>query len=120
MTSTLSIWNDLAPLFEALGGAGVIVAALASAIAGVAIARNWTDTVGIITGIWLVGVLLSACAGYSDSWWPMSVTLGVYPAALLTGGLRRIVVLRTGARAHVALGTRRALEQAVAGVQRES
>lgn len=95
MVSTLSIWNDLAPLFEFLGAAGLIVAMSAAAIAGVAAAWDRADAVGVSTGIWLTGVLLSGCASYAGGWWVIGVALAAYPAALLIGVLARFLTLHT-------------------------
>ena len=104
MVSTLSIWNDLAPLFEFLGAAGLIVAMSAAAVAGVAAGFDRVDAVGVSTGIWLTGVLLSGCASYAGGWWVIGVALAAYPAALLVGTLARVVALN----AEVAAAWRRA------------
>ena len=89
----MSIWNDLAPLFGFLGAAGLVLAVLAAVAAGVAAAFDRADAVGVSTGVWLTGVLLSGCAGYAGGWWVIGVALAAYPVALLLGAVARIVVL---------------------------
>ncbi|WP_091228399.1 hypothetical protein [Microbacterium sp. 3J1] len=97
MISTLSIWNDLAPLFGFLGAAGVVVAVSAAVAAGVAGALDHADALVGGTGMWVAGVLLSACASYVDGWWLIGTAVAAWPAALLLGVLARFVVRSAGA-----------------------
>ena len=95
MISTLSIWNDVAPLFQALGAAGLIVAVTAAVGAGIACGSDRADAVGVSTGIWLGGVLLSLSASYTGGWWVIGVALAAYPLALLAGVTGRMLIVHT-------------------------
>lgn len=98
MISTLSIWNDLAPLFELLGAAGLFAAVAAAAMACVAAAHSHGEAVGVSTGVWLASVLLSTCAAYSGGWWVIGAALCVYPAALIGFGVARSILALVAAR----------------------
>lgn len=113
MISTLSIWNDLVPLFELLGAAGLFAAVVAAAMACVAAAHGHGEAVGVSTGIWLASVLLSACAAYSGGWWVIGAALCVYPAALIVFGVVRSIKVRASARQAVRRVEQPAREQRV-------
>ena len=92
MISTLTISNDLAPVFGLLGYAGVVVALIAAIAVAVAGSVDHPDAVGISAGVWLTGVLLSCCACFTGHVWVMVLAVAGLPAAALVALASRIVI----------------------------
>ncbi|WP_226531860.1 hypothetical protein [Microbacterium paraoxydans] len=104
MISTLSIWNDLAPLYGGLGYAGLTVALIGAVAVGVAGVVDHPEAVGISVGAWFTGLLLSCCAFFTGHVWLMAVAAAALPAAATVALVSRFA-LRRARRAAPSVGT---------------
>ena len=90
--SSLAVTQSLASIFVPLGIAGSCLAVLCALVAGWAVFRRAADLCGGASGVWIVGALLSAAAGFSSNWIPLLVAAIALPVGLIGGVLVRVLV----------------------------
>lgn len=90
--STLAMTHTLAAIFVPIGIAGAVLAVICALIVTFALARRAAGLAGGAAGVWIVGALLSWASSFADLWLPLLVSLGALGAALVVGGLLRVLI----------------------------
>lgn len=91
--STLPVMNTLTSLFVPIGWAGAVFAIVCALIALVALARGAAGLTGGAVGVWFVGGLLSLTSSFAGQWVPVLLASGALAAALVVGGMIRMLTL---------------------------
>lgn len=86
---SLAMINDLSPVFEFWGGAGVTLAVLGGLLLLVAGAIHRASMAGLGAAVWLTGALLSTALLFTETWPPVWFAVSVLPLALLGIGVLR-------------------------------
>lgn len=94
--STLAIQHHIADVLVPLGMAGAVIAVVSALVAAGAFALHAAGFGGIASASWVVGVILSAAAGYGGLWAPLAVAVGPAVVAAIAVGIRRALAVRPG------------------------
>ena len=92
--STLAMTHALAAIFVPIGIVGAIIALICALVVAFALARRAAGLAGGAAGVWIVGALLSWASSFADLWLPLLASLAALGAALVVGGMLRVLVSR--------------------------
>ncbi|WP_423494413.1 hypothetical protein IM711_01205 [Microbacterium esteraromaticum] len=91
--STLPVANTLTSVLVPIGWAGAVFAILCAIVVLYAVARGAAGLTGGAIGVWFVGALLSVASSFASQWTPMIIAGGALAAALVVGGMVRMLTL---------------------------
>ena len=91
--STLPVTNTLTALFVPIGWAGAVFAIACALVALVALARGAAGLTAGAVGVWFIGGLLSVASSFASEWMPLVIAVGALAAALVVGGMIRMLTL---------------------------
>ncbi|MEJ1089187.1 hypothetical protein WDU99_12770 [Microbacterium sp. Mu-80] len=85
--------NTLTSFFVPIGWAGAVFAIVCALVALIALARGAAGLTGGAVGVWFVGGLLSLTSSFAGEWTPVLLASGALAAALVVGGMIRMLTL---------------------------
>lgn len=113
--STLPVANTLASIFMPIGWAGAIFAIICAIVVLIALASGAAGLTGGAIGVWFIGALLSVLSSFAGEWMPVMLSGAALAAALIIGGMVRMLALPLLATRRIA-AARPVVESAVGAV----
>ncbi|UNK70966.1 hypothetical protein [Microbacterium sp. H1-D42] len=91
--STLPVTNTLTSAFVPIAWAGAVIAIICAIALLIALASGAAGLTAGAVGAWFVGALMSVMSSFASEWTPLLLSGGALAAALVIGGMVRMLTL---------------------------